>query len=509
MRLFDRWKAKIRSLPKSVLIGVAGVALAYVASVGIYSMALPWSGGADSARHVDYVYRVYNLELAEPHSLAYDISLDDPKTADREDFIYNGAAPHPPLHHAIMAVFSGGLLESGDWQAAVAVMRVINVLIGLAGLLVLAWAGWKLGGRHRSYFAVAVPAFAGLITPFITVAADVYNDPLVVLLATSALAVTAVSLKTGPSWRQVLALAVICSLAMLTKVTFLSTLLLVLFFVAIGYALHHDSRLKAIKLAMAADLAIGLSVVVTSGWFYYRNYQLSGSWFRAYPKYEIGGREQQTLLDSLTNPHFWGVLPEGLLGIRPWEDILPINKSLSLVVFALATVGFIIVAAKLYRRWRKAPGRYSRRQLIVASLVALMVLQVVALYAQQLQHSIGWGLINPRYFLTALLPIGLYFAIASLVAGKLRPYIVSLAVAMYSLAAMPAVVYYVQSRQGQVVGDNVVAKLASLMADNGLAPQLLYIWLLAIVAGTIMTFIAIKNIHNQSFTTSKSDRRHS
>lgn len=491
-------KNRFLQIPKSVRLGVAGVSLAYLAIAGMSSTVHPWIGGSDTPRHVDYVYSVYRGELPDPHKCHNHLGSSGKKSSCStyaNGIARNGAAHTPPLHYVIMSVFSGDILDSGHWKRAVGVMRVVNIFVGLVCIFALAWGGWLIGGRYREYFAIATPAFSILITPFIRVVADVLNDPLVVLLSTSALVITIASLKLGPSTGRSIALVAICSMGMLTKATFLSTLLLVMFFLAVAYYIHNKDKIKALKYTLVTNVSILASVIVTSGWFYWRNFQISGSPMRAFPKYELIGRDKNSLTDLLLDPHFWAVIPEGLFG--NFRGNISIVQPLSLLVFFIACIGMSMMVARFIKSRKISSVVRSKSHIIIGSILALMLLQIAAVYAQQLQHSIGWGLINLRYLLTALLPIGLFFAVAGLALKSYVKYIVPVMIVIYGIAAIRDIVYF--RTKFDVDIDGIIQSTSS----NGFSPYVICLFIIVLMIGVALVFVSTRDITNKLYLSKK------
>lgn len=405
-------------VPRHTRLGVVGVVTTFVAVAGLSAITLPWSGSVDSYGHLDYVYQISKRQLPEAHGFAYEHIAEVLVTSINEEVKRHPTAAHPPLHYALLSVFMAHHLDAGDWQTAVKIGRTLNIFIGTLCVLALAWAGWRLGGRWRAQLAVALPALAGLLIPFIKVTADIYNEPLVVLSSIVVLTTTCLVLKGGLTNRRLVAIGLFAVIGMATKATFIATLGLSLLGVMAGSIIHRKSKdgsSHALVKGATACLGVLAAVALSIGWFYYRNYLQSGSWFRAAPKVPIYDRHHQTLIDNLTNIDYYLVLPGRLFGIRQWEGVLPVNMQLSLLLVLVSLLGL----AYLFYKNQRSP-RESLVERVSFPVVAILILQVIALYMIQLQHATGWGLLNPRYFLTGLLPIGLFLAIGLLSWQKLR-----------------------------------------------------------------------------------------
>lgn len=480
-------KAKIHKLPNSVKLGITGVCLVYMATAIFYAAVLPLkSDRGDSTRHIDYVYSVYHGKLADPHN--YQLLLIDssqrPKYTKHKGIdgvVRNGSAHTPPLHYVLMAIFAGKALDEGHWKEAVVIMRAVNILIGVACIFVLARAGWLIGGRYREYFAVAIPGFSIMVGSFFKVSANVYNDPLVTLLSTSLLVTVIASLKLGPSTKRNIFIILIGALGMLAKATFLPVLLLAMLFLVVAYAIHanNEDRTRAIIHATFVNTVLALVVILSSGWFYWRNYQLSGSFTRAFPKFALRGREENSLFSALFDPDFWGVIPEWLLGNTGFIEW----KQSSLALFLLACVGFAVMATKFIKLQIAKNTILSKENIKLYSIACLVLLSVAGAYALQLQHRVGWGQLNMRYLLPgSMLAIGLFFSVASLAVRYFSKYVLTAMIALYSLAAVGQVVIYNTDYDVNFSG------LVSALSDNGASFYLLPLLIVLLLVGLVFVF---------------------
>jgi len=418
----DRW----------VKIGLLAVVVLYFAMVLYQAITLRIAGAADSYAHLDYVWQVYNGHL--PTGYGYELEgRRGPSETER-----HLTAAHPPLFYALLALIIGPILATGDWQFATVIARGVNITLGFAVLVSLAWAAWRLGGALRNQLVIVAPAMGVLVVAFIRVAGDNYNDVLVVLLSTIAITASCIVLKEGPATRYLVVIVVVSVLGMASRATFIATLGLAMLAIATSIYLHRPQWSAKRKIGTIAAWWVGTAtiVIVSIGWFYLRNQEASGSWFRSRPKQAVVSREYKSLWDNLTDLNFYTVVPGRLLGIREWNGLLPINYVLSLAISAVCLVGLVIW---LFRgaRWKRILASRSS-----VAIVAFLVIQMIALYVMQLQHATGWGNLNPRYFLPGLVITALALAIGSLGWRRARGFVAAVIIGVMAVGGMIDSIWY-------------------------------------------------------------------
>lgn len=435
--------------------------------------------------HLDYVYQIHHGRLPEPFGTQYR-KVDPRKAADpARPKSHHLTAQHPPLFYFIASFPMGRLLDAGEWQSAVWRGRLLNVGIGLLCVLTFAWAGWRLGGRDRARLAIALPAIAGSSVVFVRLTGDIYNDLLVTLFSTQAVALSFLLLREGFRPRAVGALAAICALGMASKATFLFALVIALgsTFLAV---LGDGVRPFASRLSRATGLSMALAAVaiLPSFWFYLGNYRWSGSWFLAAPKMQVQGRVEYTALDVLLSENYWLLMPSGLLGgkwLPPWP-----NQQLSLWLFLLCAVAvFYLVSV-----------RSGWKHVLRLDRVALAWLVIVAHFAglmlAQFSHKVGWGQLNFRYLLPAMLAIGLFLAVPAVAWRRLSGLLVSGIVGLMVLGGPMVAAAYLDLRYPQIApGESSWQRLLQALADNGFDARWLWLAALVVVAGLLTLLWAV------------------
>lgn len=455
----------IARIPKWVFWGVVAVLVLYLSVAGFNAVVVPWSGAADSRFHMEYV-----LAVSEGHL----------------PVASNVVAAHPPLYYLLASWLVGGLLHNDQYVLAVAVLRIANIAVGAVTLLVLAWAGWKLGGRWRDQLTIALPAVSVLLTPYIRVVGDVYNDALSTLWATAALAISAVIIRRGPSVAALVVLGVLSVLGMATRATFIVTFGLTLVAIVVALVLWPAGRIRhRIRAGIVACVVSIAAVVLTSGWFYLLNLERSGSWFRSRTEAPFAGRPYTSLTDNLTNPDFYLVTAGRLLGFREWSGLAPVNFALSYLLTALCLVGLVLVTAR-GSRWRAVVA--DRR---LFAVVVFFLVQMLGLYAMQLQHATGWGNINLRYFLPGLLVMGVVLALGALGFERARGQVVTAVLAVLAGGALVDAVWYASPKVDQVVSGALVPNLLGALAANGFPALTVLPLALGIVVGLLVAGVAL------------------
>ena len=466
-----RLKIAIPNVPNSVGLGVLGVVVVFVSMAGFNAVSLPWGGASDSmSEHYRYVEDV--------------VSQGD---VERNTF----RASHPPLFYNLMAYAVGGFVEDGQVPHAVAIMRAINIAFGVLTVLALAWSGWVLGGRHRKQLAVATPALGVLITPYVITAGDIYSEPLVVLLATIGITLSALVIRDGPSVSLLVALATISVLGMGARSTYLAVLIVSILAVGVGFVVHRRGSIAGAAAKLMAYVAsVGGLIAAFLGRHYMRNIEHSGSWFRGRAKEPFGGRDEQTVVDVLTNLDFYLAVPSGLFGMRSWGGVFEWNNELSLVIFFLLACGVVYLLLK-NSYWKKL------LQDKKTFLIVIMMLAVVALlYAQQFQHAVGWGNINPRYFLVGMLPIGMFMAYGAIAVSKFKGLAVPILMSIFSTGVIMHAVWFVNRRYGYKFSEaDYWVSLFQGAAFNGLPPWLLLVFVATATLGIVVVAFAMRSTY--------------
>ncbi len=371
-------------LSKAMIAGILGVVLLYVGVAGMVSIETPWLARGDTLGHVDYVWRIYKGEVPK-----WSEGLTYPEFVGKKGG-HQAQSANPPLFYMLHAPFVGPLLEEGDWQQAIGVGRVINIVTGVLCILALAWAGWIFGGKRGEVFAVAVPAIAVMMHRFTRLNVDYALDAQVALIATLSMIFCYKILRDGLKPNYIVIIAVLSVLGMLTKATYIVFLLVSLAAILLTSFLYRRRGIfKKLARPLIISAVILLLVISISGWYYYMNYKTNGSWYSVSPPGYTGGRVYKSFADVITSKKLWDLLYANYA-----SGVVP---SIAISCFAIA--GYINISKKRIKDFIK------NKALFWSSI--LMGIAFLGIFIIQIKFAVGYGAINFRYMLPAILPISL------------------------------------------------------------------------------------------------------
>jgi hypothetical protein len=264
---------------------------------------------------------------------------------------------------------------------------------------------------------------------------------------------------------------------MATKATYIVVLAVSCLSVLCAAYLHtkdksRAERKKALARAALYAAAICTAVVLAVGWFYYfRNHQTSGSWFRASPAEYSHGREYKSLEQVVTSGKLWQLFYGEYA-----EDAL-----LSTVMSSLALAGFLGVT-------RLQVGRIFQRSAL-RMLAGLFFLAVLGMLVVQVAFAVGFGAINFRYMLPVLLPLAFFLAYGLLEFTWTRGQFVTLAVFMMGAATLLPVAS--SSTMLRLVPELAqsglgLRRIFVATSHNGVPPLMTLLLLLAFAGGVVL-----------------------
>ena len=401
--LVARWRASLVSDPWRAA-GVASVALCIACGSAAFAAVSRVLSTGDETAHVDYAYQVWlgHLPVFE-HGLVFRPPVLTVPPVQVE-------AQHPPLFYALLAPFVGPLINGGHWVAAVQVGRAVCVVIAVACVLALAWAGSLVSTRRPAVWAISVPAVVAPFSPFMRVGGSVYSDNLATLFSVLALGVGIIAVRRGVSVRLVILAAVFAAGGMLSHATFVITLLVLVGALVLGVWMHGGgswpSRIGRSALIGAVPLA---SAAIASGWFYLRNKHLTGTYTGGHSDWSEQHlqRVHRPFSDIITWRLFWNTNLQ-LLRQAGGTDAWLGPRLLEVAAGAGVLAGVVL----LVRRH----GRVEATQLAV---VLVLAVQVVGTLVTEAGYVSGGGGIITRYLLPALLPFGCLLAAGILALPRL------------------------------------------------------------------------------------------
>jgi len=408
---------------------------------------------------------------------------------DNQNRVLHGPMDEFPYRRAALAI------QIGRWW---------SLAFGLATVICTFLIARRLFPANLP-LAITATALTALTPQFIRVSATVSNDSLSAAL-TSLTVLLALKFTEPPtrrfgripeSWRAAplewlasrplfppLLLGVLAGLALLTKLSSLSTALLaafIIFWRLFFLAENHERPFQRMALWL---LTIGAVVAGMSGWWFYRNYDLYGEWLATETHLNLAGRGQLSLSE------IWRLRPEveraywatfGWGQIRPPEWVYQLLRwfsgialfSLGLAVLARLIQGerarpiplnlreidfekiiFLLFWAglnlALYLRWVMEVGSVSHTRLIFPAITAISLLLALGWLALWPPRLAGWfsGLVT-----AGLLALNIY-SLGWLIYPAFRP-----PVAQLSDEAAPLNLTF--ARSIQLVGGEVYRRAGS------------------------------------------------
>jgi 4-amino-4-deoxy-L-arabinose transferase-like glycosyltransferase len=296
-----------------------------------------------------------------------------------------------------------------DEHPAMAVMAARSANALLTGVLVVAaaWAAAQAVRSRRRLTAVVAAAVASTFSTVIFVGGTVNNDPVSTITAVLAAGIGVAMVRRGFSPRLVVAATAVAGLGILTRTTFvlpLAALLLAIFLAA----MVETRRSIWLRLGHAAGIAalVGAAALLAGGWFFLRNYRLSGSFAGVRSDYAVEqlGRQRHSFLEAAREPVLW--ITQRAMLRHPMDGRLEASGSRLRVDGAVMTnlytclllTGLVIAVVVMARALR----RRDWRQVAVLAVLAFLVVASLALQIQYVALAGGSG---TRYTLQALLPL--------------------------------------------------------------------------------------------------------
>ena len=187
------------------------------------------------------------------------------------------AASHPPLYYGLVGKTVMRGVESIDGIGVeVRRARVVSVIFGGIALIFAFLIIRLLLPRHPA-LAVHATAIMAVIPSYANNCAVLGNDSLSLASQFAMIYAALLVLLRGPSWPRCLQLALYLSIAALTRVSGVLVMPVALLAVAVGVWWHVEGP-RSRRVGLAVLIVGGLlgSVVLSSGWFYWRNVSASG-----------------------------------------------------------------------------------------------------------------------------------------------------------------------------------------------------------------------------------------
>ncbi|MHB1132176.1 MAG: glycosyltransferase family 39 protein [Chloroflexota bacterium] len=287
----------------------------------------------------------------------------------------------------------------GGTVLAVNLSRLLSLLLAASAVACTYFAALLAfpGRRPLALGAAALQAFNPM---FLFTSASVSNDTLATAVCSLAFLLSLRLLREGPSgsWGELLLLGLVLAAGALSKLSALTVLPLAGLAVLVAARRQRDWRLVA-----RGAIALGGPVLLMSGWWYARNWQLYGDLTGLALMVGAEGARPPGfgLIDALgeweaIRHTFWGVFGAVTVGPPPW--LYPLGDAL----LAAAGAGLLFWGAGLAKR-RQAPGWPVGLMLVFVALAIASLLR----WTMTTPASLGRLLFPSWSALAPLLALGL------------------------------------------------------------------------------------------------------
>lgn len=381
----------------------------------------PYATG-DEPPHVDYAYQVWHGDLP----------VFEDGLVLRPDGAWlapvQWTAQHPPLYYLLVAPLVGPLADAGHPVAAVYAARGVNVL--LSGVFVLAvwWSARRLT-RPGGTLPPLVAFLAGAMPAAAHVGGGAYNDLLAATGVTVLFGLAGTVVRRGLDTRLVTLLSLVAAACALTRLS-AALIAAVVAGVALlaGAVRAAQGRGRWAQVGALAAAGPG-AVLVTSGWFYLRNLELTGNLTGSHFDWALAhqNRQERPVWAVLADPVTWTRLPD----LFWWAGRLPPNTALTVTTLAVTAVLLVwtplVIALVVAIRRRRAgargaapgarapapsagPGEFPAHRTDRLLLRALPFAAVLVSVSVQVGYAASSGGVYPRYLLVVSLPLCLAIA---------------------------------------------------------------------------------------------------
>lgn len=476
-------------------VGILGCLLSLFAGSMFYAVSVPFT--ADSPLHLDYAWQISKGQLP---NFSDGILAPIPVKSEVQY-----VSQHPPLYYLMIAPVAY-FIDRGEYAKAMLAAKTITTTISLTCVLAYIWLGKLISRNNKKQYSLLLAGFATSLVPFIKVTGDVMNDSLALLFNILAVAMAVSIIRYGSSNKKLFLLSGIIAAGMATRATFITTALIVLFAIFVTAIIEKKETRgwsKKIWIAIKPTLITFCVVILTIGWFYYHNYKLSGHWYRSGPQNWVAlaqGRKYKSFEYVITSVKFWTLMPTGFYG-KPWKGITQIfglypNCLASIILFASSLFYGVYASFKQIVRTKQP------KEIII--FLMLFILAVTPLILQ-LKHAVGYGAINFRYLLSAIVPISIFIVYAlTETMHKLKSalnfnsnasaiLLLSLTIINWT-AVLVNTVWYINSRYGQpdVLHIESFIKITRI---NHISSEVLLLLIMGLCFGLVLQFFSLKKLN--------------
>jgi hypothetical protein len=338
-----RWPAAVFIAPALVCFGMSA----------FLALRLPVLVGADESGHLLYTASVIDGHLPEfttDHGAHERVPIIE-RAVGRplgEDALGVWVAYHPPLAYVVSApfVWAAGELGPDTWPALA--MRGVNAAAMAAGVVFAGlFAAEAFPTRRRVGFAAA--CLTAVVPHVVAAGAAGHNDGVAFAMSAASLWVAAGVLRRGPTRRLLVAACGLAAADMLARASLAPFVALLAGAVLLG-GLRRRPRRGATARAVCGALAVGVTALVASGWFYWRNYQLYGS-FVSVPDSGLRRPSPGSLVDVLTSSGFHRGIWRGLYASVNQRFVFDRADDVLVALAAVLVLGLVLA---MWRRRRAA-----------------------------------------------------------------------------------------------------------------------------------------------------------
>ncbi len=473
----------------------------------IWIFAVPPFLPADESAHTDYAVQVTHGHLpvaGQPFHAEF------PRQGQRS--LRQHVSNHPPLYY----VLAGPVLRIG--QAIDRPMVGILATRGLTaifGVIVVALTALLAGiiarqasPRARAQLMIAAAGLVATVPSFVAAAGAIQNDSITIAFTLAALVLLALVVRRGATPKLIAALAIVCTLGMLCRSTFIQVLLVVLITVALA-ALWPEQGQRFFPLQRYRVRAAVIQVAVIGGvsfigasWFYFLNKHRYGDFVGGSAVYPlVAGRPMEpgaeNLFSFFTYPRSWWIQIVQLAGgygeLRLTQPVQTVHVTTLLSVILMAALAAVFVALGRGKRWDDRRG-----WMLVAGLFVVLAISFLELADHATQH----GSENNRYLLDGLAFWGVGVGAGLLMLGWRRLPVIPLLVSLIGVYGSLHYTLVIARRQPLLNGRGWFDALATSMDHLGMpgARGILVLFLALIVAGVAAQAVALTWLGNRLAT---------
>ncbi|MEP6776412.1 MAG: hypothetical protein ABJA50_12525 [Chloroflexota bacterium] len=402
---------------RATRVFVAALIVAAAAGTLAFAAGVPAFSSGDEAAHVDYAFQVWQGHLPVFQNgllMPLDVGIRPP---------VQWVAQHPPLFYLLVAPFVGPLIDAHHPVAAAMAARLFMVLIGVAVALAAVWAAKQVMPRSFSHARFVAPLVMICSPWFLRLGGAVYNDILLMLVFIGLLGVTARIIRKGERKLDFLWLSLLLAGGALTRISFIPLAVACLAALAVSQLMHDRRNIRAWGRIIGIPLT---SALAAAGWFYIRNYELTGSFTGGHPDWAMQHlrRVDHSLGEVLGTSILWKSL------LRQFAYSPRIGDFANVMLFVVpAACGFVLAATFVVR---EMIVRFRRTAFVDLLLLGLVTVCVMGVIAQQVLYVSAGGGANGRYFASLLLLFSLAIAVSLTAVKRLAPWLLGAWLAIHA-----------------------------------------------------------------------------